>query len=256
MRVWKLIAAFLALLTVVSAVTGIWVYMEHISPARKLAEVKDYSDLLSRVSEIVYTLSYDNEELRVHVVCEGDCRKGTIEVYDVNGTPRYSIVFEYRDKIFLAKMVYANGTSIVLDPIKYADGLAGGIVFERDANGTVVEVEIFPGLVPLLLPYHLGLKRGTDWNSIAKLRDGLTLTTPSFLKTEVEGKSYRGLGLSFEGYGVYLANHEWFAPSFDIVLVSVEDVPVASSIRALVPKPGFRETIEVQITLESLKRAS
>lgn len=255
MRVWKLIAIVLASLVVSSAAIGVWVYTAHTSPARKLAEVRDYADLLSKVSELDYTLSYDNEELRIRVVCKGDCRKGAINVYEVGEALKYSIEFEYRDGLFLARMVYANGTSRVLDPAKYTDGLAGGIVFERDANGTVVGVEVFPGLTPLLLPYHLGLKRGVDWSSVARLEGGLALTTPMLLKAEVGGRSYRGLGLFFEGHGVYLAGHEWFAPSFSIVLVSIEGVPVASSVRASIPKPMFGEPIEVQVNLVSIRRA-
>ncbi|MEM1873532.1 MAG: hypothetical protein QXS85_03850 [Acidilobaceae archaeon] len=253
--VWRVLAAALALLLVASASVGVWVYLSHTAPARGLAGVSDYSDLLSRVSRLSYTLSYGGSEYRVQVECESSCLKGAIRVHGANGNQLYVIEFEYIGGLFTARKVYANGTTLDLDPTVYTSGIIGNLVFKKNAEGAIVGVEVFPGLAPLLLPYHLGVVYNVDWSLVARLEGGGTLPSTSLVETSVGGERYRGLSLVFLGHGVYVGGYEWRAPTFELILVSLDGIPVASTIVAVVPDPLTGEAVEVRVTLESLKRA-
>jgi hypothetical protein len=246
-----------ALLTLVSATAGLWVYNSHISPLKALASKPSIADVLDLVESMRYTMEFDGEVWIVNIYNDPGRRSGVIEVYSAGyGQPIAVYEYNYTRTTLTWLTVTREGNRTLLNPLDYNEAFATNLKFTQAEDGTVKSVEPFPGIAPLYALTYIGNATLVDWStfySIRRDRSPPQWVHIAFAKVRVEGGEARGVEVVIEPQPTPLtAYFKWYNVGVHAKVAAMSRIAVAWELTLTITKPTG-EQLEVRIKLENLK---
>ncbi len=253
----RVLIVVFALLTLVSAITGLWIYNSHISPLKALASKPSLSDVLDTIKIIKYTMEFKNITWLVEISSNAITRSGFIKVYDIEGRLIVEYRFNYtKTTILWLSRIEANGSSAILNPIEYMEAFATNIKFHQAEDGSIKDVEPFPGIAPLYALTYIGNATLIDWSTFYKVR--VDRSPPqwvqiAFTKVRTEEGEARGVEISIQPQQTpFTTTFKWYHVGLHAKLASLSIIPVAWELTLVVVTPTG-DILEINIRVESVK---
>ena len=243
----KLVIASLFVLTIISAVVGVAIYYESLSPIRLVSRCSKVGDVLDKVTYLEYNVSdMQGNKYVIKVDNNPSTRSGTVEMYS-GGNLVMKVEYKYEDRLKYIKITYQNGTNKTyqgLDASKYEEPFYTSINLQYNQSSGAANISVFPGVGPLYLPCFVGKAAQINWKyyaSLVKPRNlpyGLVDVSINFGKTKYKGQEINAVVVQITRRGAI--QNKWILPVYNLALADMNGVPVAvsMSVDVLTPQGG------------------
>ncbi|MEM4770188.1 MAG: hypothetical protein QXL49_01155 [Acidilobaceae archaeon] len=245
----RIIVVSMFILTLLSAISGLWIYHSYISPLRGLAEKPSIGDILDKVTKISYTMTFNGEIYIVEVSNNPTVRSGFIRLTYSNGSI-VEYTFNYTKNLVLIRILKPQYNTTLLNPREYGEAFATNIRFIQDQGGNVIGVEPFPGIAPLYALHYIGNATLIDWESLYNPRAQHRPQNIQYLFTTINlgGETYRGVEILIQPlYNILTQTLKWYSVEVHAKIANIRGIVTAGELTINIVLRGEIKTIEIKL---------